>query len=288
VSDRWRPLPHETAFGVLYLVVVGRLLLAGAAITAVIPWLCLAGLSLAAVGLTARRSTVWTWRVRLGVYIVVMNLAYMAMGPTVAALGEPLRDPLLQRIDTRLFGAPLPLLLDGYARPWLTELLSACYFLLFPYILISSVRHLWRLRDHRAVSLRFYAGFYFVYALAFVGYFFVPAQGPYLALATRFHQPLTGWWITRLNTAVVRDGSNHVDVYPSLHVAASATMLFFDWRYAPWRFRLYLVPAIGLWVATIYLRYHYGVDVISGFCLAVAGLIVAFTLREAGDAALIH
>lgn len=62
-------------------------------------------------------------------------------------------------------------------------------------------------------------------------------------------------------------GSNRVDVFPSLHCAASAFMLAFDSRNKPWRYRLYLLPCLGLWPATIYLRYHYLVDCICGFVL---------------------
>jgi membrane-associated phospholipid phosphatase len=35
------------------------------------------------------------------------------------------------------------------------------------------------------------------------------------------------------------------------------------------------VPCIGLWLATIYLRYHYFVDVVVGFALAAFGLWIA-------------
>jgi membrane-associated phospholipid phosphatase len=91
-----------------------------------------------------------------------------------------------------------------------------------------------------------------------------------------FNHPLTGGWLTHFNDVVVRRGSNRVDVFPSLHVAVSAFILGFDRRFATWRYRLYLVPAVGLWVSTIYLRFHYGVDVLGGFALAAFGLWVAF------------
>ena len=69
-------------------------------------------------------------------------------------------------------------------------------------------------------------------------------------------------------------GSNKVDVFPSLHCAISAFILFFHRVHAPNCFRWVLVPTIGLWVATIYLRYHYFVDVLAGFALAAFALML--------------
>jgi membrane-associated phospholipid phosphatase len=63
-----------------------------------------------------------------------------------------------------------------------------------------------------------------------------------------------------------------VDVFPSLHCAVSAFFLFFDLLHRRWRFWLYLVPCVGLWLSTIYLRYHYFIDVICGFVLAAFAL----------------
>ena len=89
--------------------------------------------------------------------------------------------------------------------------------------------------------------------------------------------------MTALNRAVVGQGTNGVDVFPSLHVAASAYMLFFDRRFARWRYRLYLPAAVGLWFSTLYLRFHYGIDVIVGALVAAIALRVAFATARHDD-----
>ena len=63
-----------------------------------------------------------------------------------------------------------------------------------------------------------------------------------------------------------------MDCFPSLHCAVSSYILFFDRRHRRWRFWLYLVPCVGLWVSTLYLRYHYFVDLVAGFALSAAAL----------------
>lgn len=269
-------LPHEIAFALL----LGALWLwlaveAGPFQSQTLIVLALLAAEIAVVGFTRTRRSVTAWRVRLGFFLLLINLTYPALGVVVPALRGDRVDGLLQRIDTHLFGAPLPLYLDGATRPLTSDILSACYFVLFPYIFFSCLRHLWKARASLAVSQRFYSGFFTIYAISFAGYVLFPAQGAYLDIPNAFHHPLEGGWITRFNDLVVRRGSNRVDVFPSLHVAASAFILFFDRTYARRRYLVYLAPAIGLWISTIYLRYHYGIDVIAGFAVVAIGIVVS-------------
>ena len=158
--------------------------------------------------------------------------------------------------------------------------MSLCYFLLFPYILVSCGRQLARFRRAPDEAIAFYSGFFVVYALGFLGYLVVPARGPWLDMPAAFTHPIAGGWLTALNQSVVAQGSNRVDVFPSLHVAASAFMLFFDRRFAPWRYRIYFPAAVGLWISTVYLRFHYGVDVIAGALVAAIALRLAFDMAR--------
>jgi len=68
---------------------------------------------------------------------------------------------------------------------------------------------------------------------------------------------------------MVANGSNHVDVFPSLHVAISLFIwltLMKDHRMVA----LAIAPVVLLlWGSTIFLRYHYLSDVIVGGALAV-------------------
>jgi hypothetical protein len=282
-TTQLRLLPHELAWAALFAVVGTRLIVVAGLGATTLLWWTLALLAAIPIVLAHRLPSVATWRVRLLAWLAVMNAAYALMGRVVAALGDARHDALLQRLDTLLFGAPLPLYLDGLAsHPALVEALSACYFALFPYIALSCVRYALRVADERPVAQAFYSGIFTVYAIGFLGYFLLPAQGAYLDISDAFLHRLEGGWITALNDAVVRRGTNGVDVFPSLHIAVSTFILFFDRRHAPWRFQIYLVPAIGLWIATVALRYHYGVDVVAGFALAVVGLRLARRVEESG------
>jgi membrane-associated phospholipid phosphatase len=66
-----------------------------------------------------------------------------------------------------------------------------------------------------------------------------------------------------------------VDVFPSVHVAASFYLLLFDWKHWRRRFWLVLLPCQLLWFSALYLRFHYFVDLLAGVVAALAGWWVA-------------
>ena len=117
------------------------------------------------------------------------------------------------------------------------------------------------------VLKRFYSGLFSIFGIGFLGYLFVPAVGPYVAMADQFKGELDGLWLTAWNAQFIQNASNGVDVFPSLHCAVSCFFVSFDWTHTRWRFYVYILPCVGLWVSTVYLRYHYFVDVILGFAL---------------------
>jgi membrane-associated phospholipid phosphatase len=181
-------------------------------------------------------------------------------------------DSSLQHLDHLIIGTNLSLRLQPFIHPALTEFLSFCYFLFLPYLLLSMI---WHFSGDMEVLKKFVIGLFSIYGLGFIGYSLVPAAGPYFAMSSQFTVPLTGWWITKWNAAIIAVGSNGVDVFPSLHCALSAYFLFFDRRHRPWRYKLFLVPCVGLWLSTIYLRYHYFIDALCGFALAAFALWLA-------------
>ena len=273
-----RLLPHEWLFAAFLLATAARLLLAGR-FAGIGAWVFV---MLPVIGFILIRrcevnDTSFNWRLRLFFAVVAMNAAYTAMRGVVPAFNPTLYDRTLQAIDHALIGQNLSVRLQTWVSPTLTEVMSLCYMLLMPYLLFSLM---WYLRGELSSARRFYVGLFSVYAIGFMGYTLLPAHGPYLAMPDQFHVPLDGGLITDLNRQMVLQGSNRVDVFPSLHCAASAYMLLFDYRYKRWRFWLYVLPCIGLWLSTLYLRYHYFIDLMSGFVLALIGLAIALRYEQ--------
>jgi membrane-associated phospholipid phosphatase len=84
--------------------------------------------------------------------------------------------------------------------------------------------------------------------------------------------------LRQLNLMIVNDAGVHTGVFPSAHVssafAAAWALLFLvrERRKEAWGMLIY---AISVSVATVYGRYHYAVDAISGFAVSLAAAAVA-------------
>jgi hypothetical protein len=272
--DRWTVLPHEIAFGAFLLATLARLIPVQGFL-APLPLLYEGMLVLIVVAVVScrRHETRLRWHLRLGLPLALMNVAYFTLGSVIPAFHPGKEDALLQSLDAHLIRGNASLWMEQYSHPLLTDLFSACYLVYFPCLLLSCVHYF---RGDLATLRRFIIGMFTVYGAGFLGYTLLPALGPYLdpTVAAQFHGPLTGGWITRFNAEVVLNGSNRVDVFPSLHCAVTLFILCFDRVHAPQRFRFWLLPVIGLWIATVYLRYHYVIDVLAGFALAAAASVM--------------
>src|SRR5260370_257230 len=253
-SKAFRLLPHEMFFQA-FLFITWLRLVWSSGFTNLTALAYLGGVLLAAALIVL---SAWTkgqlgWRLRLLYYPMAMNVAYMKMAPVVEKIHcGPLYDASLRSIDARLIGENLSLRLESVSRPLFTEPLSFCYMLFVPYIALSM---LWYFCGSLPLLKRFYLGLFSIYGIGFLGYTFVPAAGPYIAMASEFHGPLMGGLFTRLNAAMVSYGSNHVDVFPSLHCALSPSILFFDRSDTAWRVRIHPAPRTRPSISTTSLPY---------------------------------
>lgn len=276
MSNKTEPivLPHEVIFGAAIFIIWVRIAAgAGVLVNASLAYLLIMAVNVIVVACCNARPTNLRWRIRLFFYPVIMTVSFVHLRQVVPLIHDGKEDVLLQQWDDWLIGENLSLTLEPLVHPVLTEALSVCYAIFFPYLLFSFIWYLW---EPLPVGRRFYAGLFSLYGAGFLGYTLVPAIGPYLAMADQFTVPLDGYWITDLNAAIYPFGTNLADVFPSLHVAVSCYILLFDFKHKRWRFNVYLVPCIGLWASTIYLRYHYFVDILAGLILAAAALGIAY------------
>ncbi len=266
-------LPHEWICGLFFLYIWTRLVWsAGLWGRDTLFFFFLIAANVAVLACCAHRGTDVCWRLRLLFYPLAMNLVYFNLKTAVPRIHPRLEDQTLQAVDRWLLGTDLSRLLEPWVHPVLTEFFSFCYLWYLFYLFSSQVEYL--LGDLKVLK-RYYGGLFSIYGVGYIGYSTLPALGPYLAMADHFQAPLEGWWFTQITSAIVHAASNRVDIFPSLHVANSLYILLFDLRHKPWRFRLYLIPCTGLFISTIYLRYHYAVDVLCGAVLAILAIWLA-------------
>ncbi|HET9869014.1 MAG TPA: phosphatase PAP2 family protein, partial [bacterium] len=176
-------------------------------------------------------------------------------------------DQSLNEMDVILFGRGNGLFdrtLLGH--PHLTDLFCLLYLGLFPWLVGLLVYHSWL---RRALYQRFMLGLILVYIGGFMGYVLYPAIGPRYAYPQDWTW-LSGGDIFQWSNVLIAGLGSKFDVFPSLHGALSAYLLFWqlghDRRGLVWGLPL----TVGIWLSTLVLGFHYFPDLISGGLLAAA------------------
>ena len=271
-TNKWRAmlaamLPHEWIFGAYLLLTGLRLFVHGGAAR---PWAFLFfGCVLASIAVffwAERNLTPWRWRARLLFYPCAMGVSFYAMGVAVPLLGNPQADTLLLGWDRALLGDTPAVAWEPWLRPWAEDVAMAGYLFFFYYLIAGP--GFYCIRDLRLFR-KCIVGLFTMYGLAFMGYTVLPAGGPWRWM--HFVTPLRGPWLLDRTLGPVNAGSNGVDVFPCVHLAATLYLLLFDWRHARRRFWWCLLPCVVLWFSTLYLRFHYFVDLLAGAAVAMAG-----------------
>lgn len=197
-----------------------------------------------------------------------------------AAILGPDRDAHLLQIDRRLFGETPAVAMQRFVSAPLTNAMVVAYFL---HLILPPLLALSLYRKDLQLFRRFLLSVFLAGAIGSAGYAFVPATGPALAFPSLFHVSLGG----SLEKPVLRlidTARAPRDVFPSLHVAVSAIVLWFGAKNSRRWFWWLLPLVLANWVSTMYLRYHYFIDVVAGWACALVAIAIADLLLRVENA----
>lgn len=200
-------------------------------------------------------------------------------------------DRLLIAIDHALFRVHPTHWMAGFSNPYLTELLQIAYSLFYVFFIVVGIE---LFRKHRFAYFRFTIVYGFL--LSYIGYFFLPAVGPRFTLHDfsrinadlpgLFFTPFLRWFVNIFENLHAGDPSSVAlanaqrDVFPSGHTMMMIIIMVFACREKLKVRNAILIAGILLIFATVYLRYHYVVDVIAGALLAIPCLYTAAGMRS--------
>lgn len=201
-----------------------------------------------------------------------VSVCYKEASILIPAVRGVIYDRQFAHIDFLLWHANPTVWLERIYSPALTEFLQLAYTLYVPAVLIPAVL-LWRRRLYG--QFRYFA---FVIALgylaSYVGYFILPVRGPRFLLADLQHVPLSGLFLFEpMRHLLDRLESAHYDCFPSGHVELTILAWWSTRKLSNKLFGAYFLYAVCIAFATVYLRYHYTIDIFAGAILA--GLVLA-------------
>jgi membrane-associated phospholipid phosphatase len=185
-------------------------------------------------------------------------------------------DDLFIKIDRWMFGTDPTHFLYQFANPLLTEILQIAYnsFYLLPIILGISL-----LKDRKFLALDF-AVFSVIYGffLSYLGYFTLPGIGPRFTLHdfATINEKLPGLFLTNFLREVVNTGESipagtpnpavvvQRDIFPSGHTMITLIVMYLSIKLKSSMKYIIIPSGILLIFATVYLWYHYVIDLIGG------------------------
>lgn len=216
----------------------------------------------------------------VGFTVVMVLMLFNSLGQLIPHVRPVTYDQELIRIDHALFGVHPTVWMERLVSPVLTAVLQFAYisYYFIPVALgVTLIAHGRRAEFEEALF-----GIILCFYLSYLGYLLVPAVGPRFALQHLQTSGLqAGPFITSLQEILNRLEHNKTDAFPSGHTAIALVSLMYAWKLREkLLFRLLVPVVLALLVSTVYLRYHYVIDVIAGIALAAMTMILAAPLER--------
>jgi len=202
-------------------------------------------------------------------------------------------DAFLAAIDRWIFGCNPTQWLERFSNPFLTEILQIAYSLFYLLFIAVGLELYCRkeLSEFRKFRFTMVYGFF----LSYLGYFLLPAVGPRFTLHdfSRIDSELPGLFLTSILrrfvdfcesippqvSSAVAQACAQRDVFPSGHTMMTLMVIIMAFRYRLRIRKVILALGILLIIGTVYLRYHYVIDIWAGAMLAIPCLLTSACLE---------
>jgi hypothetical protein len=215
---------------------------------------------------------------RLGVYGTV-QISYFELRDLLPIVNSSSLDPELAYIDKDILHFEPSLVFDRFVTPATTEWFAFFYFGYFALLAVHVLPMVFFSRRIHLVA-EFALGMIAVYATAHTVYMLVPGYGPVRFLADRYqHELPSGFWLDAVLNAVSSGGAQK-DIFPSLHTAGPVFLSLFSFRHRkelPFKYTWPFVAffSANIVIATMFLRWHYLIDVLAGIALSTGAFLLA-------------
>jgi len=209
------------------------------------------------------------------VTVITVLSIFNSMGGLIAGIHSTTFDAYLIIVDHSLFGVHPTVWLERLISPTLSTLLQFAYlsYYFFPISLGTVLIARGKFGEFEEALFGILLCFY----LSYVGYLLFPAIGPrftlgYLQTGSLQVSP----FVEKIQNILNSLEKNKTDAFPSGHTAVSLMTLYYAWKEKEKKLFTGLIPVVaGLIISTVYLRYHYVIDVIAGIAVTILTVYLA-------------
>lgn len=207
---------------------------------------------------------------------ILIPILFSSLGFLVHHISPDDRHWQLLNWDRRIFGGDPVRFVQRLGTPVLTDLIQFCYaaYYFLPMVLGFFLFRSKRWDEYQALLAVIAFGFF----VSYLGYFLVPARSPNEVLPGFWQE---GLWIANALAEWTRQAEwMKRSAFPSGHLMLTLITVVLAWKLDRRAFYWILPFALGLSLATVYLGYHYLVDLIAGAALGVLVLVFAKPILE--------
>jgi membrane-associated phospholipid phosphatase len=208
---------------------------------------------------------------RLFYPVALTPLLYLELAPLNQVHVTGYFDATVMEWEQSLFGAQLAMDFgEWYNRLWFSEVLHLGYFSYY-FIVPGAAATAFLLKGPRALERAS-----FTIALAFfvcyVCFSVFPVAGPRYDFPKLVGDAANGkmFWLVH---SILESGSSKGTAFPSSHVAATLAAWFATGRESKRVFWIMAPFAVSLTLATVYGRFHYGIDATAGLVVAISAYL---------------
>jgi len=220
-----------------------------------------------------RSNSLASWLFRNWYPALYVAACYKEMNYLIPAIRPHTYDAALARIDLATLRVNPTVWIERFHYPALTEYLQIAYSMFIPAVLLVAYIF-WRQRRLR--EFRYYGFLISIgYLVSYVFYFIVPARGPRFLLAHLHHSQLHGLWASDWFRQLLDNLEGiHYDCFPSGHVEQTLLAWWMSIRLSRRFFFGFTIFTVSQIISTVYLRYHYVIDLFAGALLAAILVLI--------------
>jgi membrane-associated phospholipid phosphatase len=190
-------------------------------------------------------------------------------------------DTKLIAFDQLIFGSELSLKMQNYVTPYLTEAMMFAYVFYIPLLVITAIV------VYKSASEKGLAEYLFVlslsYIFCYIGFILFPVASQIYFMPDKYSIPLEGGLFTYFSELLRSNLHFAGGSLPSPHCTAATIILWASYKYNKKIFFVILPSVILLYISTIYGRFHYLMDSITGILTGCFAIIIYPFVNRAID-----
>lgn len=181
-------------------------------------------------------------------------------------------DSKLIVLDNTIFGQELSLKLESIVTPYLTEAMMFAYVFYLPLLIITAIV------VYKSANQKGLAEYLFVlslgYIFCYIGFILFPVASQMYFMPYKYSVPLEGGLFTYFSELIRNNLHFRGGSLPSPHCAAATIILWSCYKHNKNVFYVILPSVILLYISTVYGRFHYSVDAVTGILTGYLAIVI--------------